>query len=56
MVYSLVLNERGGSLVQHVEVKNIGDEDVFVSNNHSVSFLASDFTAPQPKSTYFTDR
>lgn len=60
IVYKLVL-EYGyfGSVVwlQHVEVKNIGDEALFLGDNHSVSVLASNFPQGclQPNSIYYND-
>ncbi|KAI5349813.1 PREDICTED: F-box [Prunus dulcis] len=54
MVYKLVFNERGGS-VQHVEMKSIGDEVMFLSENCSISVLASNFPQCQPNSIYYMD-
>ncbi|ONI28732.1 hypothetical protein PRUPE_1G158300 [Prunus persica] len=54
MVYKLVFNERGGS-VQHVEMKSIGDEVLFLSENGSISVLASNFPQCQPNSIYYMD-
>ncbi|CAB4293560.1 unnamed protein product [Prunus armeniaca] len=54
MVYKLVFNERDGS-VQHVEMKSIGDEVMFLSENCSISVLASNFPQCQPNSIYYMD-
>ncbi|KAL6293413.1 hypothetical protein ACE6H2_001555 [Prunus campanulata] len=54
MVYKLVFNERGGS-VQQVEMKSIGDEVMFLSENGSISVLASNFPQCQPNSIYYMD-
>ncbi|CAL2264448.1 unnamed protein product [Prunus armeniaca] len=37
-----------------VEVESIGDEALFVGDNHSVSVLASNFPGCQPNSVYYT--
>ncbi|KAL6293419.1 hypothetical protein ACE6H2_001561 [Prunus campanulata] len=54
MVYKLVFNERGGS-VQQVEMKSIGDEVMFLSEDCSISVLASNFPQCQPNSIYYMD-
>ncbi|XP_040364185.1 uncharacterized protein LOC112176376 [Rosa chinensis] len=52
-VYKMVLN---GSIVEHVEIKSIGDEALFVGDSHSISLLASSSSGScQPNSIYFTD-
>ncbi|XP_061999585.1 putative F-box protein At1g65770 [Rosa rugosa] len=51
-VFKVVLN---GSTVEHVEVKSIGDEALFVGDSHSLSFLASSSSGCQPNSIHFTD-
>ncbi|BFG17314.1 hypothetical protein CerSpe_035880 [Prunus speciosa] len=55
MVFKLVLNEDDGSVMQHVQLKNIKDEALFVGTNHSVSVLASNFPKCQLNSIYYTD-
>ncbi|BFG15392.1 hypothetical protein CerSpe_016660 [Prunus speciosa] len=54
MVYKLVFNETGGS-VQQVEMKSIGDEVMFLSEDCSISVLASNFPQCQPNSIYYMD-
>ncbi|CAL8995246.1 unnamed protein product [Prunus brigantina] len=52
MVFKLVLNEDDGSVMQHVQLKNIEDEALFVGTNHSVSVVSSNFPKCQPNSVY----
>ena len=55
-VHKLLLNDQTkGSLEEHVEVKNLGDEALFVGDNQSMSILASNFLGCQPNSIYLTD-
>ncbi|KAM4083986.1 hypothetical protein ACB094_08G098800 [Castanea mollissima] len=55
-VHKLLLNDQTkGSLEEHVEVKSLGDEALFVGDNQSMSILASNFPGCQPNSIYFTD-
>ncbi|VVA38443.1 PREDICTED: F-box [Prunus dulcis] len=44
-----------GSIGHNVEVKSIGDEALFVGDNHSISILASNFPRCQPNSIYYAD-
>ncbi|KAL6291945.1 hypothetical protein ACE6H2_000087 [Prunus campanulata] len=55
MVYKLVFNEGDGSVVQHVEIKSIGDEVMFLGDNYCISVLASNFPGCQPNSIYYMD-
>ncbi|ONH90366.1 hypothetical protein PRUPE_8G049800 [Prunus persica] len=54
MVYKLVFNGRDGS-VQHVKLRSLGDEVMFLSNHCGISVLASNFPRCQPNSIYYTD-
>ncbi|XP_008385316.2 F-box protein At2g26160-like [Malus domestica] len=53
-VYKVVFDKKDRSTVEQVEVKSIGDEALFVGDNHSMSFLASNFAGCQPNSIYYT--
>ncbi|VVA30452.1 PREDICTED: F-box, partial [Prunus dulcis] len=53
-VYKVVFDDKDGSVLQHVEVKSIGDEAFFIGDNHSVSVLASNFHGCQSNSIYYT--
>ncbi|XP_008222388.1 PREDICTED: putative F-box protein At1g65770 [Prunus mume] len=56
MIYKWVFdNEDEGSIGHNVEVKSIGDEALFVGDNHSISILASNFPGCQPNSIYYSD-
>ncbi|KAI5348536.1 hypothetical protein L3X38_001423 [Prunus dulcis] len=54
MVYKLVFNGRDGS-VQHVELRSLGDEVMFLSDNCGISVLASNFPGCQRNSIYYID-
>ncbi|XP_008223926.1 PREDICTED: F-box protein At2g26160-like [Prunus mume] len=54
MVYKLVFNGRDGS-VQHVELRSLGDEVMFLSDNCGISVLASNFPQCQRNSIYYVD-
>ncbi|CAL8990501.1 unnamed protein product [Prunus brigantina] len=53
MVYKLVFN--GDGSVQHVELRSLGDEVMFLSDNCGISVLASNFPWCQPNSIYYID-
>lgn len=53
-VYKVVFDDKDGSVLQHVEVKSIGDDAFFIGDNHSVSVLASNFHGCQSNSIYYT--
>ncbi|KAM1002246.1 hypothetical protein ACFX15_002623 [Malus domestica] len=56
LVYKWVFNdEEDGCIAHWVEVKSLGDEAVFLGDNHSVSVLASNFAGCCPNSIYYTD-
>ncbi|XP_009365441.2 uncharacterized protein LOC103955289 [Pyrus x bretschneideri] len=55
VVYKLVFYERDGSVVQHVKLKTIGDEVLFLGNNYSISVLALNFPSCLPNSIYYMD-
>ncbi|XP_024177691.1 F-box protein At2g26160-like [Rosa chinensis] len=54
-VYKVVFDERDESIVEHVELKSIGDKALFVGGNHSMCVSASNFPGCQPNSIYYTD-
>ena len=54
-VYKLVLNDESGKVVKRVEVKNIGDDALFLGDNYFISILASAFSRCHPNSIYYTD-
>ncbi|XP_024164554.1 probable F-box protein At1g44080 [Rosa chinensis] len=54
-VYKVVFDGRDKSIVEQVELKSIGDEALFVGDNHSMCVLASNFPGCQPNSIYYTD-
>ncbi|KAE8022936.1 hypothetical protein FH972_008697 [Carpinus fangiana] len=53
-VHKLVLDDESGR-VERVEVKNIGDNALFVGGNYSVSISTSNFPECESNSIYFTD-
>ncbi|KAB2600430.1 hypothetical protein D8674_010701 [Pyrus ussuriensis x Pyrus communis] len=55
VVYKLVFYERDGSVVQHVKLKTIGEEVLFLGNNYSISVLALNFPSCLPNSIYYKD-
>ncbi|XP_021803102.1 putative F-box protein At1g65770 isoform X1 [Prunus avium] len=56
VIYKWVFdNEDEGCIGHNVEVKSIGDEAVFVGDNHSISILASNLPGCQPNSIYYSD-
>ncbi|XP_048441108.1 putative F-box protein At1g65770 [Pyrus x bretschneideri] len=54
-VYKCVFNHPDGTIADYVEVKSIGNETLFVGDNHSLSILASNIPTCRPNSIYFTD-
>jgi hypothetical protein len=54
-VYKFVLDDQTEQVVERVEVKNIGDNVLFLGDNDSISVLASKFPGCQPNSIYYTD-
>ncbi|XP_050371489.1 uncharacterized protein At1g65760-like [Argentina anserina] len=54
-VYKVVFDEREGSIMEQIELKSIGEEALFVGDNHSMSVLASNFPGCHPNSIYYTD-
>ncbi|XP_059431542.1 uncharacterized protein LOC132165053 [Corylus avellana] len=57
-VHKLVLDDESGRLVEREEVKNIGDDALYVGDNQSISISTSDFLdcwPNGPNSIYYTD-
>ncbi|XP_059453344.1 uncharacterized protein LOC132183895 [Corylus avellana] len=54
-VYKLVLDHESGRVVKRVEVKNIGDDALFLGDNYSISVSASAFLGCRPNFIYYTD-
>lgn len=53
-VFKLPLRQSGTG-PHWVEITSLGDDALFLGDNHSVSVLASDFPGCRPNSIYFTD-
>jgi hypothetical protein len=54
-VHKLVLDDESGSVVERVEINNIGDDALFVGDNQSICISTSDFPDCKPNSIYYTD-
>lgn len=55
-VFKLVFDKKNKSRVEHVKLKDIGGQALFVGNNHCFSLLASNYPHQcRPNSIYFTD-
>jgi hypothetical protein len=54
-VYKLVLDDESGGVVERVKVKNVGDDALFLEENHSISVSVSDFPGCRPNSICYTD-
>ena len=55
MLHKLLLDDESGGVVERVEVKNIGDDALFVGDNQSIFISTSDFSDCEPNSIYYTD-
>ncbi|KAM5567354.1 hypothetical protein ABKV19_015439 [Rosa sericea] len=55
VVYKVLFNDNDGTFVRQDLVDNIGDDALFLGDNHSISVLASNFPRCQPNSIYFTN-
>jgi hypothetical protein len=54
IVYKVVFNDKDESIIELVEMKNIGDDALFLFDSHSMSVLAFKFLGCQPNSIYYT--
>ncbi|XP_004298362.1 PREDICTED: uncharacterized protein LOC101307489 [Fragaria vesca subsp. vesca] len=55
VVYKVLFSDKDGSIVKQNEVDIIGDDALFLGDNHSMTVLASNFPRCQPNSIYFTN-
>ncbi|XP_004298358.1 PREDICTED: F-box protein At2g26160-like isoform X2 [Fragaria vesca subsp. vesca] len=55
VVYKVLFSDKDGSIVKQNVVDSIGDDALFLGDNHSMTVLASNFPRCQPNSIYFTN-